>query len=1023
MRKIFLFLFLLISSVSIKAQQADQTVGQLINSQNWMGLYSQYPQLKSQMQSAMLRDIADAMLGYNFNQPEQAMTAINDLMNNHQAELGAQNMYTFILILAKVMRQHGQYANAAAMMSNVLPALAAQPKTGLVGALFEYNKELQAVKDLQPIGFSGPDHDVVVPSDADWNLPVTINGKSNAFKLNVANEYSTITRDLAASLGLKIFPDTVEHLGQKVQLALIGEMNIGELKVKNFIVDIPLTGTATTTIGRDFLRAVGETQLDFDKKQVIFPKDFTPQPSTGPNITWDTPFSISSDHHKVAINYKDMFVKEIGDESTSKLSGEHSLGEVSVTAARRLVKTDIGKLTYDVQGDEESRTKSIFDILRKVPMVTIDGQDNVLVKGTSSYKIYRNGHIDPTLSGATAKDILKAIPASSIKKIEVITEPGSKYDAEGTASILNIVTLDNSQMRGTTATLSSTVNNNGTSQSSAFVATQIGKLILSANYGFSHYAPRESRAETRSLLTYKSDGQQLETTNHGQSHGDVHYLNFGASYDIDSLNLLSLSAGGYFLPYKSDGYSLISRSNGDGSPLYSYMQTSQMPKLNYKSYNFRLDYQHKTHREGEVLTVGYMFNGTNSSSRTEDSFLASGNNPLPFGYTDYARRTKDNFFEHTFQLDYVMPMGKYNKLETGVKYIHRLSKNSTAQDYNIDNASLLSRFDHTMDIAAAYAEWEYKAKHWALRPGLRYEFSYLKGMFPDGSQQKYHRSLNDWVPSMSIQYKPDDNNSLQMSYAMSINRPGITYLNPTVISQPESRSFGNPDLKSSHSNQLSLTWTSIGSKYSNQLMAAYGFTNNFLTNIETADNDIRVTTFSNALHVKMAALMEFFQWMPKAGTRLSLNGTAGWMEDYAPVMSVSNRGWYGNAGGNLTQKLFWKILMNIGGSFSFGHNLSGLYGRTANYHSDYLSFQRSFLKDDRLTVSLYAVCPFEGHRVQTQYTTQGDYTGFTRTVNVSRQFGVTLSLRLGNLKQNVKQVDKEIKNTDVVGGLKAPNEN
>ena len=121
-------------------------------------------------------------------------------------------------------------------------------------------------------------------------------------------------------------------------------------------------------------------------------------------------------------------------------------------------------------------------------------------------------------------------------------------------------------------------------------------------------------------------------------------------------------------------------------------------------------------------------------------------------------------------------------------------------------------------------------------------------------------------------------------------------------------------------------------------------------------------------------------------------------------------------------KLFWNILLNVGGGASFGHNLSGLYGRTANYHSDYLSLQRSFLKEDRLTVSLWTVCPFERHRAQTQYTTQGEYTGFTHTINVSRQFGVKLSLKFGNNKIEVKKTSKNLDNKDVVGGLKAPKE-
>ena len=120
------------------------------------------------------------------------------------------------------------------------------------------------------------------------------------------------------------------------------------------------------------------------------------------------------------------------------------LSEVTVTAQRQLVTAEIDRLTYDVQADADSKTNNVLDMLRKVPMVSVDGKDDVLVKGSSSFKVYRNGHPDPALSGQNMKDVLKAIPASTIKKIEVITDPGAKYDAEGTESILNIVTVGGS---------------------------------------------------------------------------------------------------------------------------------------------------------------------------------------------------------------------------------------------------------------------------------------------------------------------------------------------------------------------------------------------------------------------------------------------------------------------------------------------------------------------------------------------------------------------------------------------------
>ena len=98
---------------------------------------------------------------------------------------------------------------------------------------------------------------------------------------------------------------------------------------------------------------------------------------------------------------------------------------ITVKAQRQLIKQDIDRVGYDVQADEESKTLTVLDMLRKVPMVTVDGEDNIKVKGNSSFKIYKNGHLDPSLT-KNAKEILKSMPASMVKRIEVITDPRAR---------------------------------------------------------------------------------------------------------------------------------------------------------------------------------------------------------------------------------------------------------------------------------------------------------------------------------------------------------------------------------------------------------------------------------------------------------------------------------------------------------------------------------------------------------------------------------------------------------------------
>lgn len=135
----------------------------------------------------------------------------------------------------------------------------------------------------------------------------------------------------------------------------------------------------------------------------------------------------------------------------------HVLGAVEIVAQKPLVKADIDKITYDIEEDPDSKTNNILEMLRKVPMVTVDGDGNIKVNGSSGFKVYVNGRSNSMMSN-NPKEVLKSMPASSIKKVEVITNPGPKYDAEGVGGILNIVTVGKG-IEGYTVTTNAGVSN------------------------------------------------------------------------------------------------------------------------------------------------------------------------------------------------------------------------------------------------------------------------------------------------------------------------------------------------------------------------------------------------------------------------------------------------------------------------------------------------------------------------------------------------------------------------------------
>lgn len=697
------------------------------------------------------------------------------------------------------------------------------------------------------------------------------------------------------------------------------------------------------------------------------------------------------------------------------------LGEVSVTATRRLVKNDIDKLTYDMAHDDEAKTKNTLDMLRKVPMVTVDGEDNIRVRGSSSFKIYKNGHPDPSLQGDNVSRLLKAIPANTIKRVEVITNPGAKYDAEGTTSILNIVTKDNANMQGVAGTVSMGANSKGDFQPNANITAQAGKLTMNLNYAFASMGKRSTESDGYSETTYKVGGDRLTASSHNEGPVKVHFGNLSASYEIDSLNFISLSGGGYFVRPDMDITQHTAHFDDTGSLDYGYAETTSLPKYNMYNFNGRMDFQHKTRLDGEVLTLSYMGVTTKQDQNTDHAF--SDMSGVPFSYTGYEQRQHEKFFEHTAQVDYVRPFAKKHKLELGAKYINRSNKSNTTMDYEGDaTADVNSRFKHTTQVAAAYAEWMATLGKWSLRAGLRYEYSHMRASYPDGSDTSFSKDLSDWCPSASVQYKFNALNTLSANYSTTINRPGIMFLNPARIETPTSIAEGAPGLNSARSQQVGLTFMHIGQKLTFNINPTFSFSNNQIAVVQGERNGKTWTSYGNVNHERRFYTSAFVQLNPWAKGSFSVNLGGGYQYYKAPNIGLDLSGWHGDYNVNYQQRLPWRLMFNAGVGGNFGREPGSVYGLDGKWTYHYFSLQRSFLKEDRLTVTLSTMSPFEHHSVYSARTVQGDYTGLMRSVRNNQRVGINVAWRFGSLRARVKTVDRSIQNDDMVGGIRSQGE-
>lgn len=687
-----------------------------------------------------------------------------------------------------------------------------------------------------------------------------------------------------------------------------------------------------------------------------------------------------------------------------------TLAGVVVTAQKPLITTEIDRLSYDIQGDEDSKTNNIFEMLKKVPLVIVDGEENIKVNGSSNFKIYKNGRPNTSWTN-NPKDILKSIPASMIKKVEVITEPGAKYDAEGVSGILNIVTEDGLKIEGVAGSASLGTSNRKNLNLGTYLTTQIGKFTATVNYGMNKQSTQKSWGGED--YTYVKTGNHFVNDGAGTYKGTSQYGNLEASYEIDSLNLITMSFGGY--QYKnhsfSDYFSIM--NNGAGEKLYSYRHTVDVPY--YKSFDFdgKIDYQHLTKNKGEIITLSYLISTTAYEKDTETDYMDYENYPLD--YTWYNLHNERDFYEHTFQFDWTRPFGKGHKMELGVKYILRLNDSYTKQDYSNERQELTD-FSHDTHIGAAYAEYAYNGKRWGARAGLRYEYSHLKGEYKDDNIPEFSSNIGDWVPTLSVSYKLDNANTFRVSYSTRVNRPGISYLNPIRIeNSPTNISYGNPNLESTRNNTARISYSLMKRKVYLTMGLTHRWVNNGLTTYQYTEGDILYNTGVNAGKNRYWSLDSYIQWTMTSKTRIMMNASVSWKKNFNKLQNISNEGWGSSTYINLTQKLPWKLNFSISGNI-YHSGVSSMYSKSKTFVSYGMNLSRSFLKENRLSVRLSTNHPFSSkYRTSRSEYVQGDILGESWSKSLQRSFSINISYRFGKLKARVKKTEKTISNDDLQG--------
>ena len=686
------------------------------------------------------------------------------------------------------------------------------------------------------------------------------------------------------------------------------------------------------------------------------------------------------------------------------------LDGVEVVHQKRLVKMEVDKMTYKVSEDEDSKSYTVLDMLRKVPMVTVDGQDNITVNGSSSFKVYVDG-MPNVMFSSNPSMIFKSMPASAVKSIEVMTNPGAKYDAEGAAGILNIVmnrqdAKGAQSMNGYNGTVRATAGNRQLG-GSVFLSGQQGKLSYSANVMTSYNTPGNTTTETEQI----QDGgisQLLTSENKIKTPFTMGSLTLG--YQLDSVSALNLTAQVNNMRIKTNGTSSTTLLDPYSSNPFSYTSNTDM-KNTRTSFNGSLDYQRFFNKERtKSLVLTYQLSYNPATTEMTNNFNNSSNY---IDLTDRYSENKDKTISHIFQLDYTMPLGTGQTLGFGSKFqLHDATADSKYYLTGIYDPSSSSEYEYKNSILAGYGEYAGNFNKFGVKAGLRYEYTWQDVEYHLGNGQDFSTSYGSLVPTASLQYTLGAGSNFGLTYNMRISRPGISYLNPYVDkTNPIALTYGNPDLDVEKAHNISLVYNMFTPKLMLNLNLHHNFTDNGISQYSFYDSDnLLNTTYGNVVKSHQTGMNAYVNYLLTKNTRIFFNGGLNYIDLRSDALGQSNNGWTANIMAGVQQTLPWDLKLS---AFAIASTKSyTLQGWSGGFNLLTASLSKSLLKD-KLNLSVSALTGLnDGGSIMIESNSRGkDFTSHNKVKVPIYGVSFTVSYTFGNSKmQNRQQHQTRVQN-------------
>jgi len=703
------------------------------------------------------------------------------------------------------------------------------------------------------------------------------------------------------------------------------------------------------------------------------------------------------------------------------------LNEITVTAQKSMIEEKVDRMVYNAGQDILSRGGDATDVLRKVPLLQVDLDGNVSIRGSGNIRVLINNK-PSTIIASSIADALKMIPSDIIDKVEVITSPSAKYDAEGSGGIINIITKKNNiegQYLNVNTGLGLRGSNLGVNGS--FRRGKFG-LTLGGN-GRAFYNKAET--DLMQLTTLGGISKLTEQMSDASDNGLFGRYSLGFDYDLDPTQFIS---GG--IRY---GLRNFNRDELQTTQLFTndVIDDSRLSDItssrNSGTIDINLDYL-KVFKPQQELSFSTLYSTTN-----ENSNFVSENLDAQENYLSSFKNLDDNMNrEFTIQSDFITPLGENQILELGAKGIFRMVNSDfsylTAKSQNnfvFDPSRPAGTLDYDQQVAAAYTSYTLKLPNdFTLKAGVRWEKTVV-----DAKQDDLAIDISDYnnfVPSINASKKLSEASTLKLGYNRRIQRPWLRQLNPNInIQNSQDVQIGNPNLRPELTDNLELGLsTMIAKTFLN--ISIYGrSTDNAINQVRyplNEENGAIVTTYDNIGKEKSLGL-DFFANV-NISDKFSINGglNARYAQLNGQVASQDglseeavNSGY--NFGGRIMSQLKLDKGWNIQAfSFMQGRRIE-LQGSKGGFGMYAIGFNKEF-NDKKGSIGL-AVENFasRGWNMSSQL----DAALFTQTSNMyllNRSVRLNFSYKFGAMdaKKATKKT-KAVNNTDLMEGAANNNAN